>query len=47
MQIKIHEHRDKYKAYKKEHNVIIKTVKTNCIQLIITSSVTLLKYCGN
>jgi hypothetical protein len=27
MQSKIQEHRDKYKAYKKEYNVVIKTVK--------------------
>jgi type IV secretory pathway TrbF-like protein len=38
MQSKIQDHRDKYKAYKKEYNVVIKTVKTNYIQHIISSS---------
>jgi hypothetical protein len=38
MQRKIQEHRDKYKAYKKEYNVVITTAKTNHIHRIITSS---------
>jgi hypothetical protein len=38
MQSKIQEHRGKYKAYKKEYNVVIKTAKTNYIKHIITSS---------
>jgi hypothetical protein len=38
MQSKIQEHRDIYKAYKKKHNVILKTAKANYIQSIITRS---------
>jgi hypothetical protein len=38
MQSKIQEHRDIYKAYKKEYNVVLKTAKANYIQNIITSS---------
>jgi hypothetical protein len=29
MQNKIQEHRDKYKVYKNEYNVVIKAAKTN------------------
>jgi hypothetical protein len=36
MQSEIQECRDKYKACKKEYNVVIKTVKTNNIQHIVT-----------
>jgi hypothetical protein len=38
MQSKIQEHRDIYKAYKTEYNVILKTAKANYIQNIITRS---------
>jgi hypothetical protein len=38
MQSKTQEHRDIYKAYKKEYNVILKTANANYIQNIITSS---------
>jgi hypothetical protein len=38
MQSKIQEHRDIYKAYKKEYNAILKTAKANYIQNIITRS---------
>jgi hypothetical protein len=38
MQSKIQEHRDIYKAYKKEYNIILKTAKANYIQNIITRS---------
>jgi hypothetical protein len=38
MQNKIQEHKDIYKAYKKEYHVILKTAKANYIQNIITSS---------
>jgi hypothetical protein len=38
MQSKIQDHRDIYKAYKKEYNVILKTAKANYIQNIITRS---------
>jgi hypothetical protein len=38
LQSELREHRDKYKVYKKEYNVVIKTVKTNYIQHIVTSS---------
>jgi type IV secretory pathway TrbF-like protein len=34
----IQEHRDHYKAYKKEYNVIIKMAKSDYIQNIITNS---------
>jgi hypothetical protein len=36
--VKIQEHGDIYKAYKKECNVILKTAKANYIQNIITRS---------
>jgi hypothetical protein len=38
MQSKIQEHRDTYKAYKKEHSIIIKIMKADYIQHITTSS---------
>jgi hypothetical protein len=38
MQSMIQEHRNKYKAYKKEYSAVIKTVKEHYIQQIITSS---------
>jgi hypothetical protein len=38
MQSKTQEYRDIYKAYKKEHNVILKTAKDNYIQNIMNSS---------
>jgi hypothetical protein len=39
MQSEIQEHRDKYKTYKKEYSVVIKTAKANYIQHVITSSI--------
>jgi hypothetical protein len=38
MQNKIQEHRDNYKAYKKEYNVTLRTAKANYIQKIISRS---------
>jgi hypothetical protein len=46
-QCKIQEHRDIYKAYKKQYNVILKTAKANYVQNIITSSKITQKYNRN